>query len=125
MGLVHMSPIIFTREVQKTVDFYHDVLGFELTGMDEEASFASLQKDDVTLMVSSPVPQIPFEEPYFSGSFYFFSEAVDELWEQCKDKAQIAYPIQDLNHGMREFAIYDNNGYRLVFGQELEVEEEQ
>ena len=125
MGLVHMSPIIYTREVQETVDFYHDVLGFELTGMDEASTFASLQKDDVSLIISSPSAQIPFEEPYFSGAFYFFSDAVEELWEQCKDKARIAYPIQDLSHGMREFSIYDNNDYRLVFAQELEVEEDQ
>lgn len=124
MGLVHMSPIIFTHAVKETVDFYHDVLGFEVTGMDDAESFASLQKDDVSLMISNPSPQIPFEETYFSGSFYFFTEEVEEMWEQCRNKTQIAYPIQDLSHGMREFAIYDNNGYRLIFGQELELEDE-
>lgn len=124
MGLVHMSPIIFTQAVKETVDFYHDVLGFELTGLDDTESFASLQKDDVSLMISNPFPQIPFDEPFFSGSFYFFTEEVEEMWEQCRNSAQVAYPIQNLSHGMREFAIYDNNGYRLIFGQELELEDE-
>ena len=28
---------------------------------------------------------------------------------------------EDFEHGMREFAIYDNNGYMLQFGQEIEA----
>jgi hypothetical protein len=29
---------------------------------------------------------------------------------------KIAYPMEDFEYGMREFAIYDNNGYMLQFG---------
>ena len=29
------------------------------------------------------------------------------------------YPIEDFHYGMREFAIFDNNGYLLQFGQPL------
>ena len=34
-----------------------------------------------------------------------------------KDHAQVCYPIEDFHYGMREFAIFDNNGYLLQFGQ--------
>ena len=36
-----------------------------------------------------------------------------------KDKAEVVYPIEDFDYGMREFAIRDNNGYLLQFGQEI------
>jgi len=36
-----------------------------------------------------------------------------------KDKARVVCPIENLEHGMREFAILDNNGYCLQFGKEL------
>jgi len=30
---------------------------------------------------------------------------------------RICYPIETFEYGMREFAIYDNNGYLLQFGE--------
>ncbi len=41
------------------------------------------------------------------------------MWQQLKDSAKICYPIENFEYGMREFAIYDNNGYLLQFGQEI------
>jgi hypothetical protein len=34
-------------------------------------------------------------------------------------KAGACYPIEDFEYGRREFAIFDNNGYLLQFGQEI------
>jgi len=36
-----------------------------------------------------------------------------------KTKQTIVYPIENFYYGMREFAIRDNNGYILQFGQEI------
>jgi len=47
-------------------------------------------------------------------------ENADEFWERLKNKANVSYPIEDFDHGMREFAVYDNNGYLLQFGHSLE-----
>jgi hypothetical protein len=41
-----------------------------------------------------------------------------------KDHARVCYPIEDFHYGMREFAIFDNNGYLLQFGQPLLADEE-
>jgi uncharacterized glyoxalase superfamily protein PhnB len=57
--------------------------------------------------------------PLFTGSLYFRTDDVDGLWQRLKDKARICYPIDNFEYGMREFAIYDNNGYLLQFGQPL------
>ena len=43
----------------------------------------------------------------------------EPLWEQIKDKASVVYPIENFFYGIREFAIRDNNGYVLQFGQEI------
>ena len=50
---------------------------------------------------------------------YALIEILDELWEKLKDKAKIAYGIETFQWEMREFAIYDNNGYLLQFGQHM------
>ena len=44
------------------------------------------------------------------------------LWASLKDIARVVYPLEDFGYGMREFAINDNNGYLLQFGQPLDDE---
>jgi hypothetical protein len=41
------------------------------------------------------------------------------LWEKRKDKVAVCNPVEDFSYGMREFAIRDNNGYILRFGEEI------
>jgi uncharacterized glyoxalase superfamily protein PhnB len=81
--------------------------------------WASLKKDDTELMLSLPNAHEPFDKIQFTGSFYFRIDNVDQFWEQIRDKATLVYPLENFEHGMREFAIRDNNGYILQFGQEI------
>ena len=41
------------------------------------------------------------------------------MWNEVKENVKICYPLETFEWGMREFAIYDNNGYMLQFGQEI------
>lgn len=70
-------------------------------------------------MFSLPNAHEPFDKIQSTGSFYFHPEEVGELWRRIKDKAMVVYPLEDFDYGMREFAIRDNNGYILQFGQEI------
>jgi len=56
------------------------------------------------------------EKPTMTGSLYFNTDNVDQIWEELKDKVTVEYPIEDFEYGMREFAIRDCNGYLLQFG---------
>lgn len=117
MKLMSLSPILWTKDLPASIAFYHDVLGFECTN--QTAGWACLQKDEVELMLSLPNAHEPFDKIQFTGSFYFHPDDVKSLWQQLKDKARIVYPLEDFDYGMREFAIRDNNGYILQFGQEI------
>lgn len=119
MNLTRLTPCLYTNQFAATIEFYTQTLGF--TCLTEEATFwACLQKDEVQLFVSLPNEHIGFEKAVFTGSFYFNTSNVDEIWEQLKDQAKVCYPLEDFDYGMREFAIYDNNGYLLQFGQDLQ-----
>jgi uncharacterized glyoxalase superfamily protein PhnB len=115
-----LKPVLYTKQLKETVAFYTDVLGFKCAAFDESCGWASLQKEAVEIMLSWPNEHIPFESPAFTGSFYITTNAVDELWESYKDKCRVCYEIENFDYGMREFAIYDNNGYLLQFGQQLD-----
>src|SRR5215471_17312366 len=118
MKLESIRPVLAVNSMQDTIVFYCDILGFECVNRME--GWAALRKDSVELMISLPNSHEPFDKPTLTGSIYFNVTDVDAFWKQTKDKAQVVYPIENFFYGMREFAIRDNNGYVLQFGQEID-----
>jgi len=114
-----LRPILWTDNIDETIGFYTQILGFTLMGRNDEWQWASLKKDDVQIMLS----QNDYEKPNgigFTGSFYFNVDNVNDLWEDLKTKTKVCYEIETFEWEMREFAIYDNNGYLLQFGQPVD-----
>lgn len=112
-----IRPVLAVNSIDDTILFYCNTLGFECVNRMD--GWAALQKDSVEIMISLPNAHEPFEKPTLTGSLYFNSSDVDALWSEIKDTATIVYPIENFFYGMREFAIRDNNGYILQFGQEI------
>ena len=117
--LTSLKPILYTKQILETIEFYTNVLDFTCVAYEQEGGWASIIKDGIEIMFAYPNEHMPFEEAVFTGSFYITTDNVDALWKQWKDKCKVCYPIDDFDYGMREFALYDNNGYLLQFGQPL------
>ncbi|PWN72450.1 bleomycin resistance family protein [Chryseobacterium phosphatilyticum] len=117
MKFTGLRPLLWTENLDETISFYMLILGFELLARNDEWQWASLRKDDIYIMVSEPNKEADFKTIGFTGSFYFNVDKVDELWEDLKTKTKICYEIETFEWEMREFAIYDNNGYILQFGE--------
>jgi uncharacterized glyoxalase superfamily protein PhnB len=117
MKLANLRPVLYVSNMDETIRFYQDVLGFQCVSRID--GWAALRNGEVEIMISLPNAHVPFEKPLFTGSFYFNPEDVDSLWEDLKDKAPVVYPIENFHYGMREFAVRDNNGYCLQFGSEI------
>lgn len=121
MRITGLRPMLWTEDLKGSVDFYVDKLGFTSVEINEDWGWASLSIDDVWLMLARPNEHTEYDKIGFTGSFYFNTDDVDALWEKLKDKAKVCYGIEDFHYGTREFAVYDNNGYLLQFGQEIEA----
>ena len=119
MSVTELRPMIWTEDFGGTIDFYTSVLGFDCVARMDEYPWASLRLDEAAVMVSAPNEHVPYEKIGFTGTFYFNTDDVDAMWAKLKDKARVCYDIESFDFGMREFAIYDNNGYMLQFGQEI------
>ena len=117
MKLENIRPMLAVNSIDDTILFYRNLLGFEC--MNRMEGWACLRKDHVEVMISLPNAHEPFEKPSLTGSIYFTASDVDALWDEIKDRVNIVYPIENFYYGMREFAIRDNNGYILQFGQEI------
>lgn len=119
MKLTFLRPMMYTEDLDATIGFYENVLGFSCREKNEDWGWASLNCDDVWIMLARPNEHMHYDKIGFTGSFYFTTDDVEELWAKLRDKAKVCYDIETFPWGMREFAIYDNNGYLLQFGQEI------
>lgn len=119
MAFNSLIPTLEVENMDKTIAFYESFLDFKCMSRDAN-NWAFLKKDDVEIMLSSRFYEDKFPKPVFTGGLYIYVDDIDVIWQILKDRVDICYPIENFEYGMREFAIFDNNGYRLQFGQELE-----
>lgn len=119
MKLDKLIPMLYTTDLKCTVDFYVQILGFNCKSFEIKMGWASVSNYNIEIMFSLPNDHLQFHKPTFTGSFYFKTEHIDVLWNKIKDKTDIVYPLEKFEYGMMEFAIRDNNGYLLQFGQEI------
>jgi len=128
MELLHLSPILWTKNLNETVSFYETVLGFK--GKSDFPNFASLTKGNVEIMFVVPqnddkdrevegVNRAFFPKPLLTGGLFITTDEVDEIWASVKDRTIVKTAIEDRAYLMRDFSILDNNGYELVFGQDI------
>lgn len=121
MKILDLKPMMTTEDLHGTVDFYTNILGFASDNVNDEWGWATLSIDGASIMLARPNEHVPFDKIGFTGSFYFTTDDVDVMWAKVKDKATVCYGIENFEYGMREFAIYDNNGYLLQFGQPIDA----
>jgi len=128
MKLQRLSPILWTKDLQGTISFYQDILGFK--GQSQFPNFVSLSRDNVEIMFIVPQDEPEdckapgsdqdfFSKPKLTGSLFITTEQVDQLWNAVKAKVTIKSAIANREYLMRDFSILDNNGYELVFGQDI------
>jgi len=115
----YLRPMLWTNQLKESVDFYVNVLGFTCEEFNEEWQWASLINEGVSIMLAKPNEHMVFEMPIFTGSLYFNVNNVEQLWNKLKDSCQVCYELEIFPWEMKEFAIYDNNGYLLQFGENL------
>lgn len=119
MKILSLTPLLRTTDMQATVDFYTTQLGFLCKTYSEEWGWAIVTRNGIDIMLATPNAHEPFDTAAFTGSFYFRVEDANAWWNELKDRARVCYPLEDFEYSMREFAVYDNNGYLLQFGQDI------
>jgi uncharacterized glyoxalase superfamily protein PhnB len=123
-------PVFLVDDVAQTVDFYAQVLGFEVNFLyDEPPTYASVSRDDAVINFSKSNPPGRRNGMAAAGEgngtdVYIVVSDIDDIYAELKDKVNVLLEPDSYDYGMREFKIEDPNGYHLLFGQEVEEEEE-
>jgi RimJ/RimL family protein N-acetyltransferase len=125
--LQNLVPMLYTGNIQQTIDFYTNTLGFSLdktNQQEKQISWCSLSSNSVSVMFTTLEALAGSSDARMTGSLYVHTNDVDGLWKKHNENCEIVYPIEDFSYGMREFGIRDNNGYLLAFGQPVKPQTE-
>jgi uncharacterized glyoxalase superfamily protein PhnB len=120
-----LSPNIFVKNINQTIDFYK-LLGFELIATVPEQGeyiWAMMKCGNVTFMfqtfesLAGELPAIKRED---GGSLllYIGLKNIRSFFERVKEKVNIIKPLEKAFYGATEFSILDNNGYILTFAED-------
>ena len=119
MSLKSLTPIIYAKDLEATIAFYCAILGFTIKEKNSEWVRASLLKEGAEIIVTGPNILGHLEDPHFTGSFLIETDDLDGLWNELKGKVKVILEPIDVEWGGRQFALMDNNGYVLIFGQKI------
>jgi catechol 2,3-dioxygenase-like lactoylglutathione lyase family enzyme len=132
MNFADVTPNLIVADIDRSLAFYRDVLGFAVVASVPEQSpfvFVWLQRGNVHVFLNAQAA-VKDELPAWSSqklggtnSLYVLIEAdspaegVDALFQEIQPQARVAMPLKDQFYGMREFAVEDPDGYLLFFAQ--------
>ena len=125
MKITHITTELMVDDIQKTIDFYKDILGFKITISvpEENPFFVVINNGPVDLMLyqrdqfSEEIPK--FKDILIGGSIalYMNVENIESLFEVLKEKVKIIQELHETNYGTKEFSFEDCNGYVLMIAQ--------
>lgn len=123
--LLRSAPYFPVADVDATVAYYQKVLGFGREYVaGSPAQFAIVSRDGLAIMlrlVLAPQRIAPSEQQGGTWDAFFWVSDADGLHRELTSKgAAVVYgPLVQESYAMREFAVRDNDGHVLGFGQKL------
>lgn len=124
--LKKLTPNLIVSNVERSVAFYRDVLGFSVEATVPEAApfvFASVQSGAVEIFLNAP-EAASAEYPAFAnrpigGTLTLFIEVSDagQAYDSLKDRVKVVMPLEKKWYGSTEFAFEDPDGYVLTFAE--------
>ncbi|PYQ98925.1 MAG: hypothetical protein DMF95_04895 [Acidobacteria bacterium] len=123
-----LTPNLLVANVERSLAFYTDTLGFERGLTVPEQSpfvFASVTSGSIEIFFNDAATAVK-EYPAFggkplgaSGTMFIELEGVDVLHDRLQSSAKIVMPLETKFYGMREFAIEDPDGYVVTFAERV------
>lgn len=130
MKLNSLTPNLMVNDVEETVEYYTDILGFTLLMTVPETGkldWAMVKRNDVVLMfqtkksLASDLPRMAGEKPGGGTTFYIKVDRITEIHEELFDnEVEIISDLESTFYNTIEFSIVDVNGYVLTFSEEQE-----
>jgi catechol 2,3-dioxygenase-like lactoylglutathione lyase family enzyme len=124
--LKKLTPNLIVANVERSMAFYRDVLGFSVAFTVPEASplvFAAVQSGPVEIFLNAPEPAVAeypaFKDRPIGGTLTMFIEVagIRAVHDSLKDRVRVVMPLETKWYGMTEFAFEDPDGYLITLAE--------
>jgi catechol 2,3-dioxygenase-like lactoylglutathione lyase family enzyme len=119
-----ISPSFVVSDVNQTIAFYRDKLGFETRYMDppENPFFAIIGRGGAQIFIKSeggisPIPNSTRHRHLRLDAFVYVEDPDALATDFADHGAEFSSPLKDTSDGLRGFEIRDPDGYILFFGR--------
>jgi len=112
-----ISPMLATDNMEESIRFYHDVLGFTPTM--KSANYSIIERDGQTIHLQKAASEDVMKSMREHTEIYIEVSDIDALWKHVKTFKN-RYRIRDLfdrEYGMTEFHIADPHGCLVFVGE--------
>ena len=124
--LKKLTPNLVVSNVERSLAFYCNVLGFTRTmNVPNESPFvfAAVQSGPVEIFLNATGPATE-EYPAFKGrpiggtlTLYMEVAGVEEIYAALKSRVKMTMPLEKKFYGVTEFAFEDPDGYVITFAE--------
>jgi catechol 2,3-dioxygenase-like lactoylglutathione lyase family enzyme len=126
-NLSYVSPSFIVENLQNSISFYKDKLGFELRFIGppppDGPYWAIVGRDKISIFLKAIAPNIKpipnhTRHEYARWDAYISTNDPDGLFEEYRSNGVAFHqPIKDDDDGLRGFEVADADGYMLYFGR--------
>jgi lactoylglutathione lyase len=123
-----LTPNLVVSDVDRSLAFYRDVLGFEVQMTVPETSpfvFAIVATGGVEIFLnasSTALEEYPaFRDRPIGGTLTLFLEVtgIEAAYESLKSRVKVVMPFEKKWYGSTEFAFVDPDGYVITFAERI------
>jgi predicted enzyme related to lactoylglutathione lyase len=124
VALTGISPVLLVADIERSVGYFRDQLGFRVQVYGEPPNFATADRDEATILLAlahDPAQIVPnWQIVDKTWDAYIRVDDADAIYAEVQERgASIDYTIYDAPHGFREFGVQDPDGHDIAFGQRL------
>ena len=121
-----LTPNLIVADVERSIAFYRDVLGFTVETTVPDASpyvFAILRSGSVEVFLNSPGPAFEeypvLKDRPIGGTLTLFIHitGIQAAYESLKTRVTVVMPLEKKWYGPTEFACTDPDGYVITFAE--------
>jgi catechol 2,3-dioxygenase-like lactoylglutathione lyase family enzyme len=121
-----LTPNLIASNVDRSVAFYRDVLGFAVEASVPDAAplvFAWMKRGNVDVFLNAPeaaIEEYPaFKDRPIGGTLTLFFEVagIRDAYAVLESQVRVVMPLEKKWYGMTEFAFEDPDGYLITFAE--------
>ena len=125
--LSSLTPNLIVADVERSMAFYRDVLGFTVVTTVPDAApyvFAIVKSGPVEVYLNAPGPAVD-EYPVLKGrpiggtlTLFIRIAGIRAAYETLKSQVNVVMPLEKKWYGPTEFACTDPDGYVITFAEQ-------